>query len=133
MSKDVCQRFLTLLALNSCYTFKKQTRGLISLNKAIVKKVILILFVIFISVILILRIPEDSDLQLFLSFILGAMIYFTQPQATTKLEIYLKYFLILIFFIVWFFILSNKLQSVLFLIGAIFARNLMVDLHTLDF
>ncbi|GAA0359993.1 hypothetical protein GCM10008932_10720 [Alkalibacterium iburiense] len=44
---------------------------------------------------------------------------FTQSKSVLKMDILLKYSLVIIFFLFWYFFIPNPLMSILFLLGAL--------------
>lgn len=102
------------------------------IDKSITQKISLIIIIVFFSILVILSGPEDSDWQMFFPFLVGGVMSFFPNQFFSKIDVLFHYLFILVFFAVWFFILPNKAQSILFLLGAVIANQLKRDLKDFD-
>lgn len=101
-------------------------------NKSIIQKVgLLIVFIVSVIVILLIT-PEGSDLQRFTTFFIGGLMGFSPRRFISKLDIFFHYLLMLVFFVSWFFIVPDKIQSILFLLGVLTLSHLKWDLHAFD-
>ena len=101
-------------------------------NKSIIQKVALLTVFTIFTIIIILIIPEGSDLQKFSSFFIGSLMDFSRGGFTSKLDVFFHYLLILIFFAFWFFMVPDKIQSILFLLGVLTVSHLSRDLYVFN-
>ncbi|HLR88640.1 MAG TPA: hypothetical protein VK042_02830 [Atopostipes sp.] len=101
-------------------------------NKSIIQKVGLPIVFIVSAICILLITPEGSDLQRFTPFFIGGLMGFSPRRFISKLDIFFHYLLMLVFFVFWFFIVPDKIQSILFLLGVLMAYNLKRDLKIFD-
>lgn len=80
---------------------------------------------------IILNVPEGSNLQIILPFFIGGFFGYENEKTTSKIDVLFHYIILIVFFIFWFFLVPNKLQSIFFILGALIARSLKRDLNSL--
>lgn len=97
-------------------------------SRSALKKVGYILIGIILSIVVILSIPEGSKVQLLIPFFMGGAMGFISPQSITKLDIVFHHVTGLVFFLLWFFIVPNPIESILFLTGILYSRHVKNDL-----
>lgn len=102
------------------------------ITTSIIQKIGIIILVTSIMVIIILNTPEDSNLQLFIVFAIGGLFEYGQPIMQNKIDLMFRYLMILIFCSVWFFIVPNKIQSIMFILGVYFTKHIQLDLNQLS-
>lgn len=101
------------------------------IQNPIAQKISLIALGIIISVTIILNVPEGSNLQIILPFFIGGLFGYENEKTTSKIDVLFHYIILIVFFIFWFFLVPNKLQSIFFILGALIARSLKRDLNSL--
>lgn len=101
-------------------------------NKSIIQKVGLLIVFIISGIVILLITPEGSDLQRFTTFFIGGLMGLSPRRFISKLDIFFHYLLMLVFFSSWFFIVPDKIQSIIFLLGVLMAYNLKRDLKIFD-
>jgi len=102
------------------------------IGKSIIQKISLITIIVFFSIIIIVFVPEGSVLQMFFPFLIGGTMSFFPDKIFSKIDVLFHYFLVMVFFAFWFFILPDKMQSILFLLGALIVNQLKRDLKAFD-
>lgn len=85
-----------------------------------------------VTIVVVLSIPEGSNLQLFFPFLIGGITSYPQKPFISKLDVTSHHFLTFLWFAAWFFIVPDKMQSVLFLLGALSGRILKQELELHD-
>lgn len=96
-------------------------------GSSMIRKMSAILVLASLSILTILTVPENSDVQIFLFFLLGCVMGYPQGNFDTRLDVILYYCTIFLFFVFYFFLIPNKMQSILFLLGALIAINIKKD------
>lgn len=94
----------------------------------IIRNLILITLGVMTTLFLLVVWPEGSDRHTILSFFIGGGLGFTQSKSVLKMDILLKYSLVTILFLLWYFFIPNPLMSVLFLLGALTGLSLKREL-----
>lgn len=93
------------------------------------KKVGFITLFVVISLVIILSVPEGSNSQMLLFFLIGCGMGYPQGIFYSKLDVIFHYAIIILFGIVSFIFIPNEIQSVLFLLGALTSINMKRDLN----
>ena len=97
-------------------------------KKSVFKQVCLIIFVTCASILFILNVEENSDIQSVIVFFIGMAFASSSQSYVSKVDVYINYLLILTYFLFWYFFVPNKIQSLLFLVGALTMRSFKKDL-----